>query len=407
MACRFRGEMTSIDLDALLALLRDPNRETQELAAAAGTSREEAARASRLALGLAKAKPEEILSLPAPLAMALLRAAAAAQRTDVLAAAAAHPSKDLAKEGKRALYALKLKGVAVPEPARAPPPPAPAPPEPPVPCFASAVDGHGERAVWIGRPVAGKGIEVAQAILSDRKGLVELHLGTLGRKEYRTFAKDLLERGRGMAVIEVDREQARSAVAAARALNGGTGQRVPVGADAWLARLGPAAPPAEPAARHPPLADEEERAAVEASGRLHELPLVRGWLADEDVLRALAQKLDEIGVSSLYLDEAQRASAARGAVIDATAAYFDAERRRLWAGRLFATADHLLVGGDEVHARLAAAAARALLAGADPAAVPFARLLVEKAFPAAPEPRHPAEPDPGSLLVTPGEGGSP
>jgi len=373
--------MTSFDPDALLAMLRDPNRETQEIATAAGAPREEAGRASRLVLGISRAKPEEVLTLPAPLALAVLRAAASAGRADVLAAAAAHAQKDVAKEGKRALYLMKMRGVAVPEaqrPAPTPPPPAP---EPPVSCFASALDGHGERAVWIGRSVPGKGIEVAQAVISDRKGLTELHLGLLGRKEYRAFSKDLLERGHAMGVAEIDRERAKGLVAAARRLNDGSGTKPPDGADAWLARIGPGTPPEDPAARFAPLPAEEERAAVEASARLHDLPLVRGWLADEDALRALAQKLDEIAVSALYLDERQRADAALQAVADAISAHFDEARRALWVGRLFTVADHLERAGDPVHAQLAAATARALRDGVEATRIPFARLLVEKAFP--------------------------
>lgn len=396
--------MPSLDPDALLAMLRDPNRETQEIAAAAEAPREEAARAARLALGLAKAKPEEILSLPPPLALALVRAAAAAGRADVLAAAAAHPSKEVAKEGKRALYVLKLRGVAVPE---APRPAAPAPaaaPEPPPPCFASTVDGRGERAVWIGRTVPGKGIEIGQAVLSDERGLIELHVALLGRKEYRTFARDILERGRAMGVAEVDRERAKALVAAARRLNDAT-RPPPPGADAWLARLGPAQPLPDPAEAFPPLPEDEERAAVESSGRLHELPLVRGWLADEERLRALGGKLDEIAVSALYVDERQRAEAARAAVDGAVAAELDAAGRGRWAARLFAVAEHLQRAGDAVHARLAAAAARALRAGAPPDRIPFARLLVEKAFPDLAGGLRPAAPPPaaapGPLIVPP------
>jgi hypothetical protein len=236
-------------------------------------------------------------------------------------------------------------------------------------------------------------------VISDRKGLTELHLGFLGRKEYRIFAKDLLDRGRGMGVAEVDRERAKGVVAAARKLNDVSGARPPDGADAWLARLGPGVPPEDLAARFAPLPPEEERAAVEASARLHDLPLVRGWLADEDELRALAQKLDEIAVSSLYLDERQRSDAARDAVSAAVASHFDGPRRSLWAGRLFTIADHLERAGDPVHARLAAATARALKEGIEAARIPFARLLVEKAFPPDPDQAAAAPSAQGPLIV--------
>lgn len=396
--------MTRFDTDALLAMLRDPTRETQEIADAAGVPRDAVGRASRLVMGISKAKPEEVLTLPPALAVAVLRAAAAAGRADLVAAAAGHAGRDVAKEGKRILYLLRTRGVAVPEaprPAPAAPPPAP---EPVVPCYASALDGHGERAIWIGRPVPGKGIEVGQAVISDRKGLTELHLGMLGRKEYRALARDLLEHGRGMGVVEIDRDLARSLVAAARERNAESGSALPAGAEAWLARLGPAAPPPDPAARFAPLPEDEERAAVESSGSLHELPLVRGWLADEDALRALAQKLDEIAVSSLYLDERQRRDAAVRALDDAIAAYFDEAHRALWAARLFTLADHVARGGDAATAQVAAAAGRALRAGRPIEQVPFARLLFEKAFPPPAQPGGPQAPGPAEtepLLVTP------
>src|SRR5512135_33671 len=102
------------DADTLLVMLRDPNCESAQIAAAAGVPREEAGRASRLVMGISRAKPEELATLPAPLALAVLRAAAGAGRADLLAAAAGHPSKEVAKEGKRALYLLRSRGVTVP-----------------------------------------------------------------------------------------------------------------------------------------------------------------------------------------------------------------------------------------------------------------------------------------------------
>jgi hypothetical protein len=395
--------MTSPEVDQLLSMLRDPNRETHEIAAAAGVPREEAGRACRIVMGIGRAKPDDVATLPPPLALAVLRAAVAAGRADMVAAAANHPAKQVSKEGKRELYLLRTRGVAVPEGPR-PSVTAPAPtPEPPVPCYASALDGRGERALWLGRSVPGKGIEVAQVVISDQKGITELHIGMMGRKEYRAFGRDVLARGGGMGVTELDRETAKSIVAAARALNDADRGPPPSGTDAWLSRLGPAAPLPDLGARFPPLPEADERAAVDAGGKLHELPLVRGWLADEEALRALAHRLDEISVSSLYVDERQRAEAVGHAIHDAATSHFDDARRALWASRLLTLADHLERGGDAGSAGLAAASARALRSGVPVAQIPFARLLVEKAFPPPAPPGHPEPPaaDPGSLLVTP------
>lgn len=388
------------DPDAVLALLKDPNVETQQIASATGTPREEAARAARLVHGISRAKAEEVTTLPPMLALALLRAALAAGRADVLAAATLHGNKDVAKEAKRGLHVLKSRGVSVPEPRSAPSPTPAQATEPPPPCYVSSIDSQGERAVWIARHVPGRGVEVAQVVISDVNGIVELQIGMLGRKEYRAFAKDLAERGRNMGVLEIDRERAKGLVAEARRHNEPSGTPVPEGGDAWLARIGPTAPVEDPSLRFAAMPDDEERAGIEASGGLHVLPLLRGWLIEEDALRALAQKLDEIAASALYVDDRQRAEQSARVVAETITAAFSGERRSRWAARLFAVAAHLADSGDESHAKQAAAAARALARGDDPLRIPFARLLVEKAFPSLTAPTA-AESDPASLIVTP------
>ncbi len=398
-----RMASSRIDPERLLAMLRDPKVESRDIASAVGVAREEAGRASRLVLGIAKAKPEEVATLPAPLAAAIARAALAASRADLLAALAAHAEKDVAKEAKRGLHVLKTRGVAVPEPPRPAAPAPAAPAEPALAAYASAVDGSGERAVWIPRNVPGKGVEIAQAVVSDTKGLLELQVGLVGRKEWRRLVDGLLGAGAAMGVGELDPGRARAIVLAARALNDRSGTRVPEGADLWLAQLGPAAALPDPAESFPPLAPDEERDALAASAKLHDLPLLAGWLADEAYLRGVAAKLDEIAVSPLYIDERQRAEQGARAIADAVDGYLDAERRRVLAARLYAVADHLRERGEPAHANAAAAAARAIAGGAPASTVPFARLLVEKAFP-PPEPESPGaapQAPESSLLLSP------
>jgi hypothetical protein len=391
--------MASLDPDRLLSMLRDPNVESRDVAAAAGVSREDAARAARLVAAVAKAATDEALSLPGPLAVAVARAAVAAGRGDLLAALAGHPEKEAAKEAKRGLHVLKTRGVAVPEPPRpSAPTPAAAPPEA-LPAYATVVDGQGERAVWLPRSVPGKGVEIAQAVLSDEKGLLELQLGLLGRKEYRALVRGLLERGAAMGIGEIDRGLGLSILFEARARNDRSGQRVPEGADLWLAQAGPAAPVPE-RGPGPALADAEEGEALAASGALHDLPLFATWLAEETFLREIAAKLDEVAVSPLYVDERQRAEQLLRTVADAVDAYFDERRRGLLSRRLAEVAAHLAARGDAPHARSAGAAARALAAGAPARSIPFARALVEKAFPGVgTPPPPPPEAAPGSPLV--------
>lgn len=376
--------MPEIDPDRLLALLRDPNVESAEVAAAAAVPREACGRAARLVTTIARVQADEVAALPAPLAVAVLRAAGAAGRLDLLAAVAAlpgAPAKDAAKEAKRQLHLLKVRGVAVPEAARpAAPAPAAAPPEPPPAAYASTLDGLGERAVWLPRHLPGRGVEVAQAVVSDERGLVELQVGALGRKEWRAFVKGLLERGAEVGVAEVARERAHAFIAAARALNAAAGTRVPDGADHWLAQLGPAPAVPPPDADLPPLGEAEAAEALARSAALLDLPILKGWLAEEPFLREVAKALDEpeAGAAAEPAARRERQQAILRAAVER---YYTPARRERLAGRLRDVAGHLWRSGAGDHAQAAAAAARALLAGAPAAAVPLAARLVEKAFP--------------------------
>lgn len=385
----------SLEPDALLSLLRDPNAESQQIAEAAGVPRDQVGRAARMVHAIARAKPEEVATLPGPLALAVLRAAQTAGQADLLAALAACENRDVAKEAKRALHLLRARGVSVPELPRTAPPAVAAPAEPEVACYASSLDGQGERAVWLSRYVPGKGVEVGQAVISDVRGLLSLQVGMLGRKEYRAFGSDLRERGGHLRVAEIPRGAAHALVADARRRTEASGQPLPEGAALWLSRLGEAPPQPDPAERLPPLPAAEEAAAVAESGRLHDLPLLRGWIADEAVLRATAARLDEAARSPVLTGDQQRAERAEQLLAEAITGYFDGARRELWARRLLLTAVHLLDTGDEPGARVAAAAGRALAAGAEALAIPFARRLFEKALPlagapAAPERARPA-----------------
>lgn len=371
--------MNKLDPPGLLLMLRDPNVESAQIAEAAGVPREEAGRAARLLLTLARAKVEEVASLPAPLAAAVLHAAASAGRVDLVAGLAAREEKELSKEAKRHLHRLKLLGVAIPE-APASAPALTPPPEPPPIAYGTIYDGNGERAVWLPRAIPGRGLEVGQGVCSDTRGLVELHLGLVGRKEWRAFVKGLLDRGATMGVAELGWGEAHARLVAARALNERSGQRVPDGADQWLGQLGPPPALAVPAAALPAPDPALEQAALAASAALFDLPLLRSWLAEEPYLRTVAARLDEVEKSPLALDAAQKQLRLRAVVDEAVDGYFTPERRARLAGRLLDAATWLLGAGRTDSAAQAAAASRALAAGVPPRQLPFATRLIEKAF---------------------------
>jgi hypothetical protein len=371
--------MNPLDPARLLAMLRDPNVESGQIAEVAGVPREEAGRAARLLMTLARVKAEEVATLPPPLAAAVLHAAALAGRVDLVASLAAREEKELAKEAKRQLHRLKLRGLAIPEPP-APAPTLTPPPEPRPAAYGSTFDGNGERAVWLPRNVPGRGLEVAQAVCSDQRGLVELHLGLVGRKEWRTFVKGLLDRGATMGVAEIEWGEAHARIAAARALNERSGLRAPDGADQWLGQLGSPPPLSDPAAALPVLEAGAELAALAASAALHDHPLLRGWLGEEPFLREVAARLDELEKSPLTLDAVQKGERQRVEVQEAVERYFTPGRRARLAGRLVEVAAWFAHAGLPDQSAQAAAAARALVAGAPPSQIPFASRLIEKAF---------------------------
>jgi hypothetical protein len=197
-----------------------------------------------------------------------------------------------------------------------------------------------------------------------------------------------------MGVAEIDPGHARAIVAEARRRNDESGRPVPTGADAWIARIGPGTPAPDPSASLPALPDEEERLALAASAELHQLPMLRGWLADEAALRALASRLDALAAEAGKADEAEHARRTADAIVETLESWLDAPSRQRLAARLFTVGVHLTSMGLADRAAQAAAAARALAAGTPGRDVPFAREMVEKAFPSrgSPAPSPPATP---------------
>jgi hypothetical protein len=388
--------LTTIEL---LALLRDGSLKAESIAeemACAGARACSAAQISeaRELLGLlqqertaqsvglpaegAAAEPEiarRASSLPEPLVLTVVRAAGEAQRQEVLVELAAAAQKSVAKEAKRELQRLKQRGLQVQElkprgePVFKPPPEAEAPP-----CYASSIDAYGERAVWWSRATRG-GIEVVQAVISDVKGILAIDALAMSRRNFRDFAKRLPRRGDVVTSVEVSKHHARWLIAQAAEEGARNGFSPPPAYADALSILGPAPqePPPLPAAsiEVPP---EEESSLRQAGAALFADPLFSTWIPEEDALRSFALKIDEIAVSRLYLDDAQRKSAFDRAADDAAQAYFTPQRRARYARRLLEMA-YVLASEDRREVAKTAIAVARDLEGDNGAANPFCRAL--------------------------------
>ena len=385
--------------DELLALLRDPSlkpesiREELECAGATGCSAPAIAEARTLLetaasagvesdAGTARALSASLTSLPELLGAAVLRAAADAGRQEILREVAQGPSKPLAKEAKRELQRLKQKGVKVTELAmRGAAVMKPVELDGPATCYASSIDAYGERAVWYAKS-ARTGVDLALIVLSDVRGILSADALALSRKQHREFLKRL-PRGGVVTVVEVSAPYARFLVAEAEAEGSRNGFSPPQGYAQALRILGPSpdAPMPHPAADLE-FGEQGELAHALAGAALFSDPLLAAWIPEEEALRAFADKADEIGKSTLYLDDAQKMDAVVAAAKAAGEEYFTGVRRFRYSRRLAEMA-HVLRGEKRLDAaRTALAIGRALEnePGPSPTTEPFATAFFARAL---------------------------
>jgi hypothetical protein len=362
--------------EELLTLLRDPSLkpesicEEMECAGSPGCGSEAVSEARALLLAATGGDPptaaeaqvqgERLGRLPEALQPALLRAAAEAGRQELLQAVATKGAKGLAKEAKRELQRLKQRGVKVAELQPQGESVLKALADTAAPdCYASSIDAFGERAIWFARANR-SGIEVAQVVLSDVKGILAADALSFSRRNHREFLKRL-PRSPTITVAEVPAEHARWVVAQAEEEGVRNGFSPPASYPEALRILGasPSAPPSHPADSID-LGPEGELPHQLAGAALFDDPLFFAWIPDEAPLKAFAGRIDAIDASALYADEGQKHRAREEAAEAAAADYFTATLRLRYSHRLLEMAHVLRVVGRIDAARTALATARAL-----------------------------------------------
>ena len=279
---------------------------------------------------------EVVEALPEPLALAVLEASVKAKRVELAAALQESPVKALAKGARRALYGLRSAGVAVPDRPRAPPPePSPAAAEEDedeyewLPCWLSPPTGTGERGMLAVRPQKG-GLEVAQVVVHDEKGITSLQVAETNRSAYRKQVRELRS-GIPIRALEIALEECKAILGEAAGLNLATGTAFPQGTEPLLRHFGisPTQPPPDLPA---PLPDDE-RLATQAAA-LHQEPEAQGWLPSEEQLKLLAQRIEVVMTSPLQLTPVQREEQIRGVIRGSAAEHFTKAVRKLYARRI-------------------------------------------------------------------------
>src|SRR5437868_4448069 len=103
------------------------------------------------------------------------------------------------------------------------------------------------------------------------------------------------------------------------------------------------------------------------------------WIPEEEALRSFALKVDEISVSRLFIDDAQRKAAFEHATDEAAEAYFTPQRRVRYARRLREMA-HVLASEGRLDAARTAVAVSRDLSGEEGARNAFCRALFGRAL---------------------------
>ncbi|HVE83532.1 MAG TPA: hypothetical protein VND93_11815, partial [Myxococcales bacterium] len=250
--------------------------------------------------------------------------------------------------------------VAVPERPRPAPEPAAAPEAEDedewLPCWLSAPTGTGERALLAVRPQKGGGLEVAQVVLSDERGIQQLQVAETNRSSYRRQVRELRMEV-PIRALEIALEEAKDLLGEHAALNLATHSPFPPGTEKVLRHFG--VTPTQPPADLPAPLPEDERLATGAQS-LHQEMEAQGWLPPEAQLKVLAQKVDVVMTSPLQLTPVQKEEQLRGVIRSAAAEFFTPPVRKAWARRLWALADFLERTGRDSQGNVARAEARRL-----------------------------------------------
>ena len=227
--------------------------------------------------------------------------------------------KQVKKEIKRAYFKLAQKGLAVAEPAPAEKKPAPLFEHPSeIEAYMSAVDGGGGRLIWIAKAQPNRGLQVIEAMLRDREGLIRFGGVHMKRKELRGMA-DEVKREHSASMIAIPWEFADQMIydgyekAKARGQSGlenfhevrsliGTGKPKPVEHPIYQ-KLGNI--------------DWRDGPWREQSRRLLDEPELRYWILSDDWVSGFLEQIEDARTSPLVLNQVQKEERLAAIVRDA------------------------------------------------------------------------------------------
>lgn len=244
--------------------------------------------------------------------------------------------KAIKKEIKRSLFKLTQRGFVMPlEPATEKKTAAPFERATEIEAYLSAVDGGGGRLIWIAKPQPNHGLQVIQAMLNDREGLLRIGGVHVRRKELRKMAQDLKDQ-HDVSMIAIPWEFADRMIYEGYEKARARGQSGLENFHELRSLIGSTKPKEYP---HPiynklDAAGVREGAWREQSRRLLDEPELRYWILTDDWVQAFVGQLQEAQTSRLVLNPLQKEERLAAIVRDAVKTLCSGENGKAFKRRM-------------------------------------------------------------------------
>lgn len=289
--------------------------------------------------------------------------------------------KSLRREIHRSLYKLTQKGITVDRPAQElAPRPILTPVEPEG--YLSAMDGHGDRLVWLVKSRVGGGLHYLSALVNEPEGLRHIEGAEVTRKAIRMMRQDLSDNHR-ITMVEAPWRYCdfvmHTGYERARARDGKAVESYPALRSHLIST------PAQPAeAPIPPELLAETTAVSEnllvTSVQLFEEPELQRWLLDQTQIHPYIEQITQAQESPIILNRYQQQDRLQTVIDTAINDLFSGENGQTYARRLEETAFYLTATERPEAAKRALAVALALKQNERGKGIPFCEELVRQSI---------------------------
>jgi hypothetical protein len=291
--------------------------------------------------------------------------------------------KELKKEIKRSRFKLAQKGLVAPQEEAAEKNTASLfERAADVEAYMSAVDGGGGRLVWIAKPQPNHGLQVIQAMLQDRDGLVRIGGMHVRRKELRKMAQDIKEQ-HDVTMISIPWEFADQMIYQGYERAKARGQSGLENFHELRSMLATAKPKEQPHPIYQRLDATQARDGAwrEQSRRLLDEPELRYWILTDEWFQGFLPQLQEAQTSRLVLNQLQKEERFSAIARDAVKALCSGENGQAFKRRMEDMALYWVETNRPDLATLSLAVALQVGAGdPGPLDVSFLTGLVQKSF---------------------------